>query len=54
MRHRRGVDTGGDEARDVRHVDQQHGAHLPRDLAERLEVDDARIGAGAGDDHLRA
>ena len=52
VRHRRGVRAGGDEAGDVGHVDHEHA---PTSLAisrEALEVDDARVGAGAGDDHL--
>jgi hypothetical protein len=41
------VVTGGDQPGDVRHVHQQLRARLPRDLAEHLEVDLARVGAGA-------
>ena len=37
---------------DVRHVHQEHRAHRIGDLAEAREIDNARIGAGAGDDHL--
>ena len=40
------------EAGDVRHVDHEVGAHGVRDLREALEVDDARVGGGAGDDDL--
>ena len=48
-----GMDAGRHEAREVRHVDQQHGADRIRDLAHAAEIDDARIGAAAADDHLR-
>ena len=44
--------AGGDEPGDVRHVDHEQRVDVVRDLAEALEVDDARIGARAGDDHL--
>ena len=44
--------AGGDQPGDVRHVDQQQRAHAVGDLAEAREVDDARVGAGAGDDQL--
>ena len=47
---RRRVHAGGDEAGDVRHVHHEPGAHLVGDLAERREVDDPRVGGGAGDD----
>ena len=42
------------QAGEVRHVHQEDGAHRIGDLAEAAEVDDARVGAAAGDDHLRA
>ena len=45
--------AAGDEAGEMRHVDHQVGADLVGDLAEAAEVDDARIGRAAGDDHLR-
>ena len=53
MRHRRGMDAAGDEAGEMRHVDQQIGADAVGDLAEALEVPGARIGRAAGDDQLR-
>src|SRR3569832_2220894 len=37
----------------MRHVDHENGADRVRDLAEALEVDDARISRTAGDDELR-
>ena len=37
----------------MRHVDHEIGANLVGDLAEALEVDGARIGRAAGDDHRR-
>ncbi len=36
----------------MRHVDHQIGADRVGDLAEAAEIDDARIGRAAGDDHL--
>ena len=44
--------AAGDEAGEMRHVDHQIGADLVGDLAEAAEIDDARIGRAAGDDHL--
>ena len=41
----------GDQAGEMRHVDHQIGADAVGDLAEAREVDDARIGRAAGDDH---
>lgn len=41
----------GHEAGDVRHVDHERRADGVGDLGEALEVDDARVGRGAGDDH---
>ena len=54
MRHRGRVQTGGDEAGEVRHVGPQIRADLVGDGAERLEVEGARVGGPAGDEHLRA
>ena len=45
-----GCTPGGDEAGDVRHVDEEIGADLAGDLAHALEVDDARVGGGADGD----
>ena len=42
-----------DEPCDMGHVDEKFRSHLVGDLAEPREVDDARIGAGSGEDHLR-
>ena len=53
VRKRARVRAAGDQAGKVRHVDHQVGADLVGDGAEGGEVDDARIGAAAGDDHLR-
>src|SRR5215210_1657007 len=50
---RRGVDVGGDEPCDVGHVGEEESPDLVGDLAEPLELQDARVGAGAGQDHLR-
>ena len=43
----------GDQARDMRHVHHEIGAHLIGDGPEGVEIDDPRVGAGAGQDHLR-
>ena len=49
----RGVHTSGNQAADVRDVDHEVRADLVGDVAELLPVDEARIGACAGDDDLR-
>ena len=51
--HRAGMFTGGDQAGEVRHVDEQVGAHLVGDLPEAGEVELAGVGRPAGEDHLR-
>ena len=48
------MEPGGDEARDVRHIDHVVRAHFASDVVEPLEIDDPRIGARAGHDHLRS
>ena len=50
--HRVGVDAAGDQAGDVGGVEHEQGADLVGDRAERLGVDDPRVGGGAGDDQL--
>ena len=45
--------AGGDQARDVRHVDDHHGADGFGDDRDSREVDHARIGARAHHDHRR-
>ena len=52
-RHRVRVQAGGDQAGDVGHVDEQVGTDLVGDGAEAREVQYLRVGAEAGDDHLR-
>ena len=52
VRHGVRVQPGRDQAAEVRHVDQEQGAHLVRDAAERGEVELARVRRPAGDDHL--
>ncbi len=49
-----GWSPAGHESGDVGDVREQHGADLGRDHREPFEVDDARVGAGADGDHLRA
>ena len=51
--HRVGVQAGGDEAREVGHVDHQERADGVGDLAEALEVEEARVGRPAGEQQLR-
>ncbi len=53
VRHRARVHAAGDQAGDVRHVHHQRRADALGDRAHPREIDHARIGAGAGDDHLR-
>ena len=53
VRHGRRVQARGDEPRDVGDVDHQISADFIGDLAQAGEVDDARIGGRACDDHLR-
>ena len=52
--HRVRVLPAGDEPGDVGGVEHEERADLVGDVAERLRVDDARVGGGAGDDDLRA
>ena len=54
VRERAGMEPGRDEPGDVRHVHEQQRVHAVRDAGHALEVDDARVGAGAHDDHARA
>ena len=53
VRERARVEARGDEARDVRHVHHEQRVVRAGDLGKPLEVDDARVGAGARDDELR-
>ncbi len=43
----------GDQAGEVGHIDHQEGSDLVGDGAHAGEVEDARVGAAAADDHLR-
>ena len=51
VRQRARMQPGGHQSRKMRHVDHEIGADGVGDLAEAREVDDARIGRAAGDDH---
>ena len=51
VRERAGMQACRDQAGDVRHVDDQVCVYRLGDLRHPLEVDDARVGAGTGDDH---
>ena len=53
VRHRVGMQAGGDETREVRHVAHQQRVDLVGDLAEPVRLDRARIGGAAADDQLR-
>ena len=44
--------AGRDEPGDVSHVHEEQRIDGVRDLRQALEIDDARVGAGAGHDHL--
>ena len=46
------MQPGGHQSGEVRHVHQEERADGVGDLAEAREIDDARIGAAAGDDQL--
>ena len=46
------VQAGGDESSEVGHIDPQERADLIGDRAEGCEVQLARVGGPAGDDHL--
>ena len=52
VRHGRRVQTGGDQACEVGHVDHQVGADLVGDPAELGEVEVTRVGRPARDDEL--
>ena len=52
MREGGGVDAGCHKACEMGHIDMENGADLVGDLPEAGEIDDARIGGTAGDDHL--
>ncbi|CAG7314864.1 hypothetical protein PICSAR65_01439 [Mycobacterium avium subsp. paratuberculosis] len=52
VRNRGRVQPGGDQAREVCHVDPQLGADLVGDRRERREVQHPRVGRPAGDDDL--
>ncbi len=52
MRHGAGMRARGNQAGDVGHVHHEVRPHLVGDGGHALEIDDARIGARAADDHL--
>ncbi len=43
--------TAGDEAGDMRHVDEEKRAHFIGDLAQPRIIEEARVGGSAGSDH---
>ena len=53
VRQRARMRAAGDQPGEMRHVDHQIGADPVGDRAEPGEIDDARIGAAAGDDQPR-
>ena len=46
------MESRGHQSRDVRHIDHQERAAFFGDSGEALKIQDARIGAGAGDNQL--
>src|SRR3954469_20669816 len=52
MRHRGRMQSRRDESGEVRHIHHELRPDLPSNFCERLEVDDPRVGARTGDDHL--
>ena len=52
IRHRVGMLSASDESGDVGHVHEEQCANAFRDLRHAREINDARIGAGTGGDHL--
>ena len=53
VRDRRGIHAPRDQARHVRHIDEQDRADRIRDLAHASPIDDARVRRKAGEEHLR-
>ena len=53
MRHRIRMDAGGDQPRDVCHIDHQVGVDSIRDFTELGEIEGARIGRAASQNDLR-
>ena len=53
VRHRIRIHAGGDQARDVRHVDHEPGAHRIGNLAHARPVDHPGVGRETADQHLR-
>ena len=53
VREGAGVHAGGHEPGDVRHVHEQQRPDAVGDRRHALEIDDPRVGRGAGHDHLR-
>ncbi|MCY1374789.1 hypothetical protein D9M69_621520 [compost metagenome] len=47
------VQTSGDQASNVGHVDKEVGTDLVRDSTKTLEIDHSRVSRETGDDHLR-
>ncbi len=47
------MQPGGYQPGDVSHVRHEYGAGFIRYMAEALEIDDSRVGAGTGDYHFR-
>src|SRR4029077_19121685 len=52
MRNRRRMYAARDQASEVRHVHQVESTDLVGDLPHAREINNARIGAAAADDHL--
>ncbi len=52
VRHGAGMHARGHKSGDVRHVHKKEGTNGLRGFADALKINDPRIGACAGDDHL--
>ena len=50
--HRIRINSCGNQAGIMRHVDNEDGTHLMGDLPKACKIDNSWIGAGARDDHL--
>ena len=52
VRHRAGMQTRGHQTCDMRHIHEEERAGGLGDFRDARKVDDARVGAGAGNDHF--
>src|SRR5260370_42507000 len=52
MRDGAGMNAGGDESGDMRHIHEKERANGLRGFGNALKIDDSGVGAGAGNDHF--